>query len=95
MNLKLTSFENLAQGRVGFIPWKWQIVYAIPKLVVNTFFQRRIHTSIWNELHTNWLGTIRPLCSNLFAEFYDSSFNHAVIPSTVSYNLLQIKFVFL
>jgi len=45
MNLKLTSFENLTQGRVSFIPWKWQVVYVIPRLVVNTFFQRRIHTS--------------------------------------------------
>jgi len=37
MNLKLTNFENLTQGRVGFIPWKWQVVYVITRLVVHTF----------------------------------------------------------
>jgi len=46
MNLKLTSFENLTQGRVGFIPWKWQFVNALLKPVVNTFFFSRAHPYI-------------------------------------------------
>ena len=44
MNLKLMSSENLTQGGVGLIPWKWQVVRDT-KASSEYIFQGRIHTS--------------------------------------------------
>jgi len=60
MDLELYEFSNLTQARSLFILWRWQVVYAILKLVVNTFWKTHPYIQhfckfqqLWNNINNN------------------------------------------